>query len=71
VRWVSQLMVPGRRERDMHVLRSCLPLPPDVEEVRKIRLSDRIMEDMIAWNYERTEIFSVRNVYKLALQIEN
>jgi hypothetical protein len=47
LRWVSQLMVPGRCEWDMNVLRSCL-LPHDVEEVRKIRLSDRITEDVIA-----------------------
>jgi hypothetical protein len=47
LRWVSQLMVPGRREWDMNVLRSCL-LPHDVEEAGKICLSDRITEDMIA-----------------------
>jgi hypothetical protein len=70
LRWVSQLMVPGWREWDMNVLHSCL-LPHDVQEVRKIHLSDRIMKDTIAWNYERTGIFSVSSAYKLALQIEN
>jgi hypothetical protein len=70
LRWVSQLMVPGRCEWDMNVLRSCL-LPHDVEEVRKICLSDRITEDVIAWNYERMGVFSVKSAYKLALQIEN
>jgi hypothetical protein len=47
LRWVSQLMIPGRREWDLNVLRSCL-LPHDVHEVRKIHLSDRTSEDMIA-----------------------
>jgi hypothetical protein len=47
IRWVSQLMQPGHREWDLQVLNSCL-YPRDVDEVCKIRLSERIEEDMIA-----------------------
>jgi hypothetical protein len=39
IRWVSQLMVTGRREWDEGVLSSNL-LPHDAAEVRKIRLSN-------------------------------
>jgi hypothetical protein len=65
LRWVSQLM---RSEWDLQTLRSCF-LPHDVEEVRKIRLSDKT-EDVIAWYYEKTGIFTVRSVYKLAMYID-
>jgi hypothetical protein len=50
------------------MLRSCF-LPHDVDEVRKIRLSDQA-EDTIAWYYEKTGIFTVQSAYKLALASE-
>jgi hypothetical protein len=56
---VSKLMHGNRREWDEEKLRSCF-LPHDVTEIRKIRLSDRA-EDMIAWFYERTGLFTVRS----------
>jgi hypothetical protein len=70
LRRVSQLMVPGRREWDVQVLRSCL-LPHDVVEVQKIWLSDRVEEDTIAWYYEKTGLFTVKSAYRLALQADH
>jgi hypothetical protein len=67
--WVSQLMQSGQCEWDMQKLRSCLH-PHDIEEICKIHLSERYIEDMIAWHYEKSGIFTVRSVYKLALHIE-
>jgi hypothetical protein len=69
IRWVSQLMQPGHREWDLQVLNSCL-YPRDVDEVCKIRLSERIEEDMIAWHYEKPGIFTVRSAYQLGLKME-
>jgi hypothetical protein len=70
LRWVSQLMLPGRREWDVQTIQACL-YPRDVEEVIKIRLSDRISEDYIAWNYERSGFFfTVKSAYKLALSLD-
>jgi hypothetical protein len=66
MRWVSQWMVPGRREWDREVLRTCMHMH-DIEEVCKLRLSST-MEDTIAWHYERSGIFSVRSAYRLALK---
>jgi hypothetical protein len=40
IRWVAQLMVPGRREWDIPLLRTVL-FPHEVQEVLKVRLSDR------------------------------
>jgi hypothetical protein len=56
-------MILGRREWDIQTLKTCF-LHHDVEEVRKIRLSDRA-EDMLVWHYEKTGIFSLRSAYKL------
>jgi hypothetical protein len=41
-----------------------------MEEVLKIRLTDHREEDCIAWYYERSEIFTVRSAYKLALTLD-
>jgi hypothetical protein len=69
LRWVSQLMGPGKREWDVPLLQSIL-FPHDVEEVLKTRLSGRRQEDFVAWHYEKSGIFSVRSAYHLAVQID-
>jgi hypothetical protein len=63
-------MIPGRREWDEQVLRTCL-YQHDIEVIKRIRLSNRIEDDFIAWHYEKLGMFSVRNAYKLALQQEH
>ena len=42
--------------------------PLDVEEILKIKLYSSF-EDIIAWHYERSGIFSVKSAYKLALNM--
>jgi ribonuclease HI len=63
-------MLPGRREWDVQLIKTLL-YPHDVDEVLKIRLSDRAPEDHIAWFYEKSGLFSVRSAYHLAVQLEN
>jgi hypothetical protein len=63
-------MLPGRREWDVQLIKTVL-YPHDVDEVLKIRLSDRAPEDHIAWFYEKSALFSVRSAYHLAVQLEN
>jgi hypothetical protein len=70
LRWVSQLMQPGRSGWDEQILNSCL-YPHDVEAILRIRLSDREGEDMLAWFYEKSGIFTVKSAYRLALSNEN
>jgi hypothetical protein len=67
--WVSQLMLPNRREWDEQVLKTCM-YPHDVEAVLRIRLSERMEEDFVAWFYEKSGIFTVKSAYQLAASIE-
>jgi hypothetical protein len=61
-------MILGRREWDLELLRTCM-FGHDIEEVCKIRLSN-MLEDTVAWHYERSGQFSVCSAYRLALQLE-
>jgi hypothetical protein len=47
LRWVSQLLIEGRREWDVQLLNSIL-YRHDVEEILKIKLFDRVQEDHMA-----------------------
>lgn len=42
-------------------------LPADVEHIVKIQVSSRLGEDVIAWQPEKSGVFSVRSAYRLAL----
>jgi hypothetical protein len=58
LRWVSRLMIPGKHEWNIHMLKITCLYSRDVEEVRKIRLSKRVEEDVLAWYYEKNSIFT-------------
>jgi hypothetical protein len=60
-------MKQNRREWDEEVIRSCL-YPFDTEEVLKLRLTTGGEDDCLAWCYKKSDIFSVRSAYKLALE---
>jgi hypothetical protein len=61
IRWVSQLMVPGWREWNEQLLNEYM-YPHDVVEVLKIRLSERIQSNHIAWFYEKNGIHNKKRV---------
>ena len=42
-------------------------IPADVAEILKIRVSPRLAEDFVAWNLEKTGIFTVRSAYHLGV----
>jgi hypothetical protein len=63
-------MVPDRWEWDEGMLRSCL-YPHDVEAVLKIRPMQWREEDLIAWFYEKSGIFTVKSAYWLALNSDH
>lgn len=69
VRWVSQLMKQDSREWDVNMLEACL-FQHDIDEVMKIRLSDRVQEDYVAWHYEKSGLFTVRSAYHLAVRLD-
>jgi ribose 1,5-bisphosphokinase PhnN len=58
LRWVSQLVLPDRREWDEQLIEQCM-YTHDAREVLQIRLSDRGQDDQIAWALEKSGIFSV------------
>jgi hypothetical protein len=66
LRWVAQLMVPGRREWDVPLLL----FPNDINEILKTRLAGSRQEDHIAWHYVKSGIFSVHSAYHLVVQID-
>ena len=41
----------------------------DVDEILKIRIPWRHMEDTLAWHYEKSACFSVRSAYRLAINL--
>jgi hypothetical protein len=50
-------------------LRTCF-YNHDIEEIKKIRLSDRLDDDVVAWHYEKSGVFLVRSAYRITLQQE-
>jgi hypothetical protein len=69
IRWVSQLMVPGRREWDVPLLKTVI-FPHDAQEVVKVWLFDRAPDDHVAWFYEKFGVFSIKSAYHLAVSLD-
>jgi hypothetical protein len=59
-------MKPRSQEWDKQAINSCM-YPHNAKEVLNIRLSQRTEEDILAWHYERSGVFTVQSAYKLAL----
>jgi hypothetical protein len=57
------------REWDAQVLQSCLYLH-DIEVTQQIRLAQTGHEDFVSWFYEKSGIFTVKSVYKLAYKAQ-
>jgi hypothetical protein len=62
-------MHPRCREWDEQMLNECM-YPHDMAEVLKIRLSERLQSNHIAWFYDQTGIFTVRSACKLAMEVD-
>jgi hypothetical protein len=62
----SQLMLEGSTEWDDGRVRQYF-FPRDVQEILKIKLPANKTSDSIAWQYEKSGIFSVKSAYRLAL----
>jgi hypothetical protein len=58
----------GTNECDEGTLRRYF-YPWDVDEVLKIKVPVNKGPDWVAWQYEKSGIFTVRSAYKLALKI--
>ena len=62
-------MKTDRKEWDEGLLSTILH-DHDVEMIMRLRLSDRIEDDFLAWHYEKFGIFSVRSACRLALKAQ-
>jgi hypothetical protein len=67
LKWVADLIDEERMEWKIDILQQIFA-PADVEVILKIKFSYRT-EDIIAWHFERSGIFSVKSAYKLALNL--
>jgi hypothetical protein len=66
LRWVSDFLNPDGSWNEQLLNRWFLPI--DVQEILKIRTSNRNDEDFIAWHHEKLGMFTVRSAYRLALE---
>lgn len=46
-------------------------LPHDAEVIKAIKIPTRQREDIVAWHYEKSGIFTVRSTYRLAIRLED
>ena len=69
LRWVNQLILPDSREWNTDLIRQIFH-SFDADEICKIRIPAREVEDCIAWHYEKTRVFTVKSAYKLADMLE-
>jgi hypothetical protein len=67
---VSHLMMRDRKQWDEAIIRRYF-YPWDVDEILKIKLSEVEMEDVIAWQFEKSGCFSVRSAYRLGMRAEH
>jgi len=70
IRWVSELFLNESTDWNRNLISSIF-LPVDVEAIMRIRVPERIMNDQIAWHYEKSGQFSVKSAYKLALKLQS
>lgn len=67
MRWVSEPINQEDRSWDVGLIyQVCQPC--DVPEILRIKLPQYQSEDFLAWHYEKSGVFSVWSVYKVALK---
>lgn len=69
MRWVNQLMMPGRKEWDVDLVYQMFH-EYDAEEICKIRIPTSNVKDCIAWHGERSNVFSVCSAYKIGANLK-
>ena len=70
LKWVHQLIDEDARSWNVEVLRRFFH-HFDVEEILKIRLHTREVEDVIACHYERPGLFTVKSAYRLGVSLKD
>jgi hypothetical protein len=68
IKWVSELFMSGSRSWDENLIRH-LFYSHDAEEILKLCILRLSEGDVIAWHHEKSGLFSVKGVYRLALNL--
>jgi hypothetical protein len=61
---VNELFLPDSRQWDEELVRSSFSAP-DAEEILKLRLGARLMDDIEGWAFEKHVLYSVRSCYRM------
>lgn len=69
VKRVSELILPDEGQWNIPLIRDVF-YPFDVEEILKLRIPHIPCEDVLAWHYEKSEIFSVQSACRLGLNLK-
>lgn len=69
LKWVAHLMDQNTMEWKEDVVRDVFR-EQDVEQILRIRLPSKPIEDFISWLYEKRGVFSVRSAYKMARKLK-
>jgi hypothetical protein len=70
LRWVNQLIEPASNQWNIEILRD-LFYEHDVQAILSIELPQTQQQDRVAWNYEKNGVFTVKSVYRLALDLKH
>jgi len=70
LRWVTHLIDAQARSWDETLVRRYF-YPCDVEEILKIKIPPTECPDYVAWNFEKSGLFSVKSAYRLAMRKEH
>lgn len=70
VQRVDELFVQGTRQWNESLIRQSF-MAIDADEIMKIRPGVRMEEDVIAWNYEKSGIYTVRSAYRLLKSVQS
>jgi hypothetical protein len=69
-RWVNQLIIPGTKSWNTTLLRELFH-EHDVEAILRIEIPQKDTSGCIAWNFEKSGLFTVKSAYQLALKMKH
>ena len=64
---MADLILQNPRDRNEPLIRKMFLLH-EAEEILNLRIPVAEGDDILAWHYDNSDLFSVRNVYKLAME---
>jgi hypothetical protein len=69
LKWVRSLFGDGINGWNNQLVKDIF-LPHDAEQILKIKVPDHDMEDTIAWQFEKSGMFTIKSAYHLATMLK-